>query len=412
MLLTPQKSYERKLKEMILSLRLEHGAVEGRHPAPLPEPHLPRQRRVRRRRGGARVLRQGASRTSPSPRRRCSPACRRRRAATRRTATGRRPRRASATCSTACTRSASSTARRATPRSSSRSSLASRKGSFQAAPYFVEHVRRLLEETLRPHRASTSSACACTPPLDLRLQDRGGGRRCGGGIDASGRRSYGGYPRRLPQHGARGARDLPAHCRCWRSKAWTRRDPAFSYEAPGHRRARRQRPRAGRTVHRRSWRFRSTRTATEAARSASCSSTTWSACVPSTPTARCASSTIRARLIEGALIAIEPHDRLRQGDGRRLRLRPQPFQPRHPGARASPARRSSRSSTPPRFDRNFTPASVIVDEPISFNDNGRIWAPQNFEKKFFGPTSLREALTSIAQRRHREARRTHRAQAT
>ena len=46
------------------------------------------------------------------------------------------------------------------------------------------------------------------------------------------------------------------------------------------------------------------------------------------------------------------------------------------------------------LDRNFTPASVIVDEPISFNDNGRVWAPQNYEKKFFGPTSLREALTN------------------
>jgi penicillin-binding protein 1A len=45
------------------------------------------------------------------------------------------------------------------------------------------------------------------------------------------------------------------------------------------------------------------------------------------------------------------------------------------------------------LDRNYTPASIIVDEPISYNDNGRIWSPQNFEKRYYGPTSLREALT-------------------
>ena len=45
------------------------------------------------------------------------------------------------------------------------------------------------------------------------------------------------------------------------------------------------------------------------------------------------------------------------------------------------------------MDRNFTPATVIVDEPISFQDHNSIWMPQNFENKFFGPTTLREALT-------------------
>jgi len=45
------------------------------------------------------------------------------------------------------------------------------------------------------------------------------------------------------------------------------------------------------------------------------------------------------------------------------------------------------------MDRNFTPATIIVDEPISFQDNNSIWMPHNFENKFFGPTRLREALT-------------------
>ncbi|MBP1687584.1 MAG: penicillin-binding protein [Deltaproteobacteria bacterium] len=45
------------------------------------------------------------------------------------------------------------------------------------------------------------------------------------------------------------------------------------------------------------------------------------------------------------------------------------------------------------LDRNFTPASIIVDEPISFQDNNSVWMPRNYEEKFFGPTTLREALT-------------------
>ncbi len=45
------------------------------------------------------------------------------------------------------------------------------------------------------------------------------------------------------------------------------------------------------------------------------------------------------------------------------------------------------------MDRNFTPATIIVDEPISFQDNNSIWVPHNFENKFFGPTTLREGLT-------------------
>jgi len=45
------------------------------------------------------------------------------------------------------------------------------------------------------------------------------------------------------------------------------------------------------------------------------------------------------------------------------------------------------------LDRDFTPASIIVDEPISFQDHNAIWMPHNYEEKYFGPTTLREALT-------------------
>lgn len=44
----------------------------------------------------------------------------------------------------------------------------------------------------------------------------------------------------------------------------------------------------------------------------------------------------------------------------------------------------------------YTPASIIIDSPIIFKekeDTFGKWKPVNFEKKFYGPTSLRTALT-------------------
>jgi len=45
------------------------------------------------------------------------------------------------------------------------------------------------------------------------------------------------------------------------------------------------------------------------------------------------------------------------------------------------------------LDRDFTPASIIVDAPISFADHDSVWMPQNYEERYFGPTTLRDALT-------------------
>ncbi|CAM2060271.1 penicillin-binding protein 1A [Desulfovibrionales bacterium] len=45
------------------------------------------------------------------------------------------------------------------------------------------------------------------------------------------------------------------------------------------------------------------------------------------------------------------------------------------------------------IDAGFTPASVVIDAPAIFSlEGGRTWSPQNFEKKFFGPTLLATAL--------------------
>jgi len=44
------------------------------------------------------------------------------------------------------------------------------------------------------------------------------------------------------------------------------------------------------------------------------------------------------------------------------------------------------------LDNGYTPSSVILDAPIQFVDNDEIWRPQNYSRKFYGPTSLRRAL--------------------
>ncbi|MEW6670063.1 MAG: PBP1A family penicillin-binding protein [Thermodesulfobacteriota bacterium] len=46
------------------------------------------------------------------------------------------------------------------------------------------------------------------------------------------------------------------------------------------------------------------------------------------------------------------------------------------------------------IDKGFTPATVLIDSPIVFQDLERDfkWKPQNYEEKFHGPTLLRNAL--------------------
>lgn len=46
------------------------------------------------------------------------------------------------------------------------------------------------------------------------------------------------------------------------------------------------------------------------------------------------------------------------------------------------------------LEHGFTPASVIADEPVSYPGGPRgEWSPENADHKFYGPTTLREALT-------------------
>ena len=46
------------------------------------------------------------------------------------------------------------------------------------------------------------------------------------------------------------------------------------------------------------------------------------------------------------------------------------------------------------LENGMTPDSIILDTPISFTDSlGRVWRPRNYDGKFKGPVSVRQALT-------------------
>lgn len=267
--------------------------------------------------------------------------------------------------------------------------LSSRKGSFQAAPYFVEHVRRILEEKygrtvlyelgLRVHttldlRMQGLAEAALRKGIDRLTAERGGFHGAYRSMSHEERNNY----LRLQQAAFKGMK---------------RPEAGFSYEAlvtnvRGSSARVQVGPFAGELV------------------------------IPTTATGKQPKlnlmDLVRARLIEedeaeaggkglrfeydtgplleGALVAMEPAT----GFVRAL-VGGYDFERSHFN-RAVQARRQPGSSFKPlvyaaALDRNFTPASVIVDEPISYRDNGRIWAPQNFDRKFHGPTSLREALT-------------------
>ena len=47
------------------------------------------------------------------------------------------------------------------------------------------------------------------------------------------------------------------------------------------------------------------------------------------------------------------------------------------------------------IDNGFSPTDIILDTPVSFNaGNGEEWSPQNYDKKYRGPVTLRSALAN------------------
>lgn len=65
--------------------------------------------------------------------------------------------------------------------------------------------------------------------------------------------------------------------------------------------------------------------------------------------------------------------------------------------RAIQARRQPGSSFKPfvytvALDSNFTPATVVMDQPITLETPEGLWRPENYEHEFYGPVTVRNAL--------------------
>jgi penicillin-binding protein 1A len=99
--------------------------------------------------------------------------------------------------------------------------------------------------------------------------------------------------------------------------------------------------------------------------------------------------------LEGALVALDPRD-----GAIKAMIGGYDFE-RSKFNRAVQARRQPGSAFKPfvyatAFDRGLTPSTVIEDSPITFHFRveGKVveWSPENYDRKFHGPTTLRRAL--------------------
>jgi len=98
-------------------------------------------------------------------------------------------------------------------------------------------------------------------------------------------------------------------------------------------------------------------------------------------------------LVEGALVSLDPNDgaiRALVGgfDFQSSKFNRVTQAERQPGSNFKPFTYSA------GLEKGFTPASLINDAPVVFEDEGleATWRPENYSGKVFGPTRLREAL--------------------
>ncbi|MBZ8132235.1 penicillin-binding protein 1A [Afifella sp. IM 167] len=96
----------------------------------------------------------------------------------------------------------------------------------------------------------------------------------------------------------------------------------------------------------------------------------------------------QAPKIQGALVAMDPYTgRVRamvggfSFDETKFNRATQAY--RQPGSSFKPFVYAT------ALDNGYTPSSVIMDAPIEIEANGKIWRPQNYSNKYYGPSTLR-----------------------
>ncbi len=97
-------------------------------------------------------------------------------------------------------------------------------------------------------------------------------------------------------------------------------------------------------------------------------------------------------LVEGAIVAIDPNTgfiRAMVGgyDYSRSEFNRVVYAKRQPGSAFKPIIYAA------ALDVGYTPASIIKDEPVTYPGGSRgEWSPENYDHKYYGPTRLRDAL--------------------
>ena len=273
--------------------------------------------------------------------------------------------------------------------------LASRHGSFIAAPYYVEYVRRLLEERYGG-TALYALGLHVHTALNLKMQAAAEAALQEGLADLTAREHYDSAVRH--QSPAEAEDFLRAQREAMQDHGLQRGRSYDAVVAPMLRPGGRGKPARVEGVSVQVGRFRGVLLNTPE-RNGSSSRTYQTGDVIRVRLAESDGSdhtyqfvVDRESTVQGAFVALDPSN----GDVKAI-VGGTDFENSQFNRALQGARQPGSAFKPlvyaAALDRKFTPASVIVDEPISFQDHNAIWMPHNYEEKFFGPTTLREALT-------------------
>ena len=256
-------------------------------------------------------------------------------------------------------------------------------GVYLAAPWYVEHVRRLLEERYGP--AAAQLGLRVHTAVDVKMQEAAEQSLAPGLRDLDKRQGFRGPVTHLE------GKEVPA---------WLKRQADSRPSDETHRNALVTAVRGDRLEVRTGWEtgtvppeglaWNGKRLAPSTFHLGDVVAVTLVDRSPDGSTARFALD--QDPQVEGALVAIDPYT----GQVKAM-VGGYSFARSHFN-RAVQAHRQPGSSFKPfiyaaAMENGFTPASIVLDAPITFTFGNQTWSPQNFKSKYYGPTPLRWALT-------------------
>jgi penicillin-binding protein 1A len=256
-------------------------------------------------------------------------------------------------------------------------------GVYLAAPWYVEHVRRLLEDRYGP--AAAQLGLRVHTAVDVRLQDAAEKALAQGLRDLDRRQGFRGPVTHLE------GKEVPAYLKRQaegRAADETHRNAVILAVRPDHLEVRTAWETGSVAAEGIVWNGK--RLAPTTFHAGDVVAVTLVDRAPDGSTTRFALD--QDPQVEGALVSIDPYT----GQVKAM-VGGYSFGRSHFN-RAVQAHRQPGSSFKPliyaaAMENGFTPASIVLDAPITFTFGGQTWSPQNFKGKYYGPQPLRWALT-------------------